>query len=126
MEASAAKHYQRAIAIYPNAWTIQLDYADKLRERHHCDAAIPYYEQVLKLTPQQSGPRASEIACLVYLGHYAKASQEALLGGSYGAQTGTFGLYRHIADSALRVNAPPLTVTLPPQIDSMPTPLQRP
>ncbi|MES1259500.1 MAG: glycosyltransferase family 39 protein [Gemmatimonadota bacterium] len=126
MEGSAAKQYQMAIEIYPYAWPLLLDYADKLRERNHCDAAIKYYKMVLKLTPQQGGPRASEIACLVYTGKYAEAVSEARIGGGYGIQTGTFGLYKQIADSALRVNAPAGTVILPPPIDSLPTALKKP
>ena len=120
-EREAVRHYLRAIELYPNAWPLLLDYADKLRERGHCDAALKYYRMVLVLTPQQSGPRASEVACLIYTGDYAKASREARIGGGYGIQTGTFGLYRQIADSALRVNAPIGSVVLPPPIDSLPT-----
>lgn len=120
MQGSAEKHYLRAIEIFPNAWPLLLDFADKLRTHGHCDAALPYYYKVLALTPQQSGPRASEIACLVYLGDYAKASSEALLGGSYGIQNGTFSMYRHIADSARAANAPPKTVTLPAPLDTVP------
>lgn len=122
MERTGERHYQRAIALYPHAWPLLLDYADKLRERGHCDAALMYYKQVLALTPQQSGPRASEVACLVYTGNYALAVKEARLGGGYGIQTGTFGVYRQIADSALRVHAPPGSVVLPPPIDSLPAP----
>jgi len=120
-EREAVGHYLRAIELYPKAWPLLLDYADKLRERGHCDAALKYYRMVLELTPQQSGPRASEVACLIYTGDYAKASREARIGGGYGIQTGTFGLYGHIADSALKANAPIGTVVLPPPIDSLPT-----
>lgn len=122
MERTAERHYQKAIALYPHAWPLLLEYADKLRERGHCNAALLYYKQVLALTPQQSGPRASEIACLVYTGNYALAVREARIGGGYGIQTGTFGLYKQIADSALRANAPTGSVVLPPPIDSLPTP----
>ena len=121
MEGSAERHYQKAIAMYPNAWPLLLDYADKLRERGRCDAALAYYKKVLALTPQQSGPRASEVACLIYTGKYAEAVREARIGGGYGIQTGTFGLYGHIADSALKVNAPIGSVKLPPPIDSLPS-----
>lgn len=122
MERSAERHYQKAIALYPNAWPLLLDYADNLRKRGRCDAALRYYRQVLALTPQQSGPRASEVACLVYTGNYALAAREARVGGGYGIQTGTFGLYAQIADSALRAHAPIGSVVLPPPIDSLPTP----
>jgi hypothetical protein len=126
MERSAEHYYQRAIEIYPHAWPLLLEYADKLRERGHCDAALMYYPRVLALTPQQSGPRASEVACLVYTGQYADAAREARIGAGYGIQTGTFGLYRRIADSALRVHAPIGSVVLPPPIDSLPTPTKKP
>jgi protein O-mannosyl-transferase len=120
MAGSGERHYQLAIALYPHAWPLLLDYADKLREHGRCDAALIYYNQVLALTPQQSGPRASEIACLIYLGHYAEAVREARVGSGYGIQTGTLALYRRIADSALKVNAPIGSVQLPPPIDSLP------
>jgi hypothetical protein len=122
MERSAERRYQAAIALYPNAWPPLLDYADKLRERGHCYAALPYYRKVLAFTPQQGGVRASEVACLVNVGDYAEAVREARVGGGYGIQTGTFGLYAQIADSARRVNAPIGSVRLPPPIDSVPTP----
>ena len=120
-EREAVRHYLRAIEIYPKAWPLLLDYADKLRERGHCETALRYYKMVLDLTPQQSGPRASEVACLIYTGDYAKASREARIGRGYGIQTGTLGLYGRIADSALKVNAPIGSVSLPPPIDSLPT-----
>jgi len=122
MERSGERHYQRAIALYPSAWPPMLDYADLLRRRGHCDAALVYYRRVLAITPQQSGVRASEVACLAYTGKYALAASEARLGGGYGVQTGTFGVYRQIADSALRVHAPPGSIVLPPPIDTLPTP----
>ena len=117
MEHSAELHYKNAIRLYSKAWPLFLELADKLRERGRCEAALYYYGQALLLTPNQSGPRASEVACLVYLGEYTKAASEARLGAGYGVQTGTFGLYAHIADSAARVHAPPRTVVLPPPID---------
>ncbi len=126
MAGSGERHYQKAIALYPHAWPLLLDYADKLRELGRCDAALIYYNQVLALTPQQSGPRASEIACLIYTGNYALAVKEARVGSGYGIQTGTLGMYGRIADSALRVHAPIGSVVLPPPIDSLPTPTQRP
>jgi hypothetical protein len=118
MEHSAELRYQRAMTLFPKAWPLYLDLADKLRERGKCEPALHYYREVLLLTPSQSGPRASEVACLVYLGYYTKAASEARLGAGYGVQTGTFGLYAHIADSAARVHAPPRTVVLPPPIDA--------
>lgn len=120
MQGSAEKHYQRALELYPDAWPLLLDYADKLREHGRCDAAMLYYKKVLALTPQQSGPRASEVACLVYLGDYVRAAEEARLGAGYGIQTGTFGLYAHVADSAAKAHAPVGSVVLPPPIDTIP------
>ena len=122
MERSAEAYYQRAMQLFPRAWPLYLELADKLRERGHCDAALRYYREVLLLTPNQSGPRASEVACLVYIGAYTRAASEARLGAGYGVQTGTFGLYAHIADSAASVHAPPHSVTLPPPIDAVPQP----
>jgi hypothetical protein len=126
MQGSGERHYQKAIALYPHAWPLLLDYADKLRELGRCDAALIYYNQVLALTPQQSGPRASEIACLIYTGNYALAVKEARVGSGYGIQTGTLGIYGRIADSALKAHAPIGSVVLPPPIDTLPTPARRP
>src|ERR1019366_6822792 len=114
MERSAEHHYQEAIRLYPHAWPLLLEYADKLRERGHCEAALHYYAQVLALTPQQAGPRSSEVACLVYTGDYASAVREARLGAGYGVQTGTFGVYLEIAERALQSHAPIGSVILPP------------
>ncbi|MGH7583036.1 MAG: hypothetical protein ACREL5_07425, partial [Gemmatimonadales bacterium] len=120
MKGTAEKHYKIAMELFPEAWPLYLDLADKYRGAGLCTPALKYYKQVLLLTPGQSGARASEVACLLYLGDYAEAAAEARIGVSFGMQTKSLELYARIADSAARVHAAPHTVNLPPPVDSMP------
>jgi hypothetical protein len=118
-EREGVKRYEMAMHLFPKAWPVYLEVADQLRRRGHCEPAVRYYRQVLALTPGQSGPRASEIACLLYLGDYRAAAFEARLGIGYGMDASTFGVYVRIADSAARVNAPPRSVNLPSSVDNI-------
>ncbi len=54
------RHYQRAIELYPHAWLLLLEYADKLRERGQmCEpAALKYYRMVLVPLRRNSRGRA--------------------------------------------------------------------
>jgi hypothetical protein len=117
---SAEYHYRRSLELFPRAWPIYLDYADKLREAGQCDPAVKLYYRLLLYNPSHSAARASLVGCLVYLGDYVAAAREARLGVSYGYQPKSFALYAQIADSAAQVKAPPGSIQLPPPVDTMP------
>jgi hypothetical protein len=76
---------------------------------------LPYYRHALAVHPNFLNWRASFVACLLHLGKYQEAKSVALLGGTYDHQVETWRRIRHTADSALRVGAPPgsVTITLP-------------
>jgi tetratricopeptide (TPR) repeat protein len=118
LERAAEYHYKRSMELFPKAWATYLEFADKLRQAGNCPAAVHYYQEVLLKTPVLSGPRASEVACLVYMGAYTHAAAEARLGISYGGHVATFAMYAHVADSAEAVHAPPKSVRLPDPVDS--------
>lgn len=122
MKREAEYHYRRAMSLYPAAWTVYLDLADKYRLGGKCAPASTLYRKVLQITPDHAGARASLIACQVYEGDYLAAGREARIGLSYGNQVKSFQLYRRVADSAAMVGAPPRSVVLPPPPDSIKTP----
>ena len=122
MERSAEVEYRRAIQLFPKGIPVYIDLADKYRVAGHCDPAIREYQDVLRMLPGHISVRASEVACLLYLGRYREAAAEARLGASYGVQGKTLALYAEIADSAARVHAPLHSINLPPPVDSVPAP----
>ncbi len=122
MERSAEIEYRRAIRLFPKGIPVYIDLADKYRVAGHCDPAIREYQEVLRMVPGNITARASEVACLLYLGRYREAAAEARLGASFGVQNKTLALYAEIADSANRVHAPLHSINLPPPVDSIPTP----
>jgi hypothetical protein len=120
MEGSAEKEYRRAIQLYPEGVPVSIDLGDKYRVAGHCEPAIREYQAVLRKLPNHISVRASEVACLLYLGRYREAAAEARLGASYGYQPKSLALYAEIADSAERVHAPLHSINLPPPVDSVP------
>lgn len=121
-EQSAEEHYRRAMQLYPPAWPVALDLADKYRLHGSCFPAIKLYHAVLSLTPDHAAARASLVACLLYIADYPAAAREARLGESYGRQPKTFALYARVADSAAAAHAPEHTVKLPPPVAGDSTP----
>lgn len=117
-ERSAEYHYREAMRLYPPAWPVDLDLADKYRQAGDCYAADRLYAHVLTVQPAHVGARGSFVACLMYIGDYVDAAAQARLGASFGHATGTFASYAQIADSAARAHAPPHSVQLPPPPDS--------
>ena len=120
MERSAEIEYRRAIQLYPKGIPVYIDLADKYRSAGHCDPAIRWYKEVLRMLPGHISVRASEVACLLYLGRYDEAAAEARIGASWDVQRKSLVLYAEIADSAARVHAPPHSINLPPPVDSAP------
>jgi tetratricopeptide (TPR) repeat protein len=110
----AEMQYKESLRLFQKAWTIWLNFADRLREHGRCDAALYYYGRALQLAPNHLGARASEVACLIDMGDYRKAAAEARQGAGYSSRSGALGVYAHIADSAWQAHAPPHTVRLPP------------
>lgn len=104
----AETEYRLAIALAPRReWRVYLDYANKLRAKGFCYPAVPLYQAALEGQHNDMSSRASLIACLLRLGRYREARAESRLGISYGWKVETWQLLRDMADSALRVNAPP-------------------
>jgi hypothetical protein len=116
---SAEVYYRRSMEIFPPAWPVPLDLADKYRLAGDCYPAVHLYQRVLVLDPYHTAARASLITCLVKIGDYATASREARIGEDYGRQPRSFAVYGAVADSAARVHAAPGTVRLPPPVDSI-------
>ncbi|MGH7594318.1 MAG: tetratricopeptide repeat protein, partial [Gemmatimonadales bacterium] len=120
MERSAEVEYRRAIQLFPKGIPVYNDLADKYRVAGHCEPAIREYQEILRMVPGHISARASEVACLLYLGRYREAAAEARIGASWGVQTKSLVLYAEIADSAARVHAPLHSINLPPPVDSAP------
>lgn len=115
---SAEFHYRRSMELFPAAWVVTRDLADKYRESGQCEPAVRLYRQLLRLSPENVAGRGALIACLFHLGEYAAAGREARIGVEFGYQPKTFALYATVADSALRIGAPAGTISAPPPVDS--------
>lgn len=111
-ERAAVTEFNLAIALYPRAWWIRNELANRFRERGECYPALELYAESLRIEPDQPGARASRIACFLHLGHYEEAIAEAELAIEVGRAVEDFIEYRAVADSARRAGAPPNTVRL--------------
>jgi hypothetical protein len=111
---SAERHYRRAMELYPGAWPLYLDLADKYRLAGNCWPAIELYRHLLRLNPAHTAGRGSLIACLVHVGEYQEAADVARIGIEFGRQDDDFRRYLLVADSARDAAAPAGTVRLPP------------
>ncbi len=111
-EPLSIQHYYTAMALYPLGWWVRNDLADKLRLRGNCPPALELYEQSLEIESDQSGARASRIACFLYLGRYEAAREEAHAALRRGKDLADFHGFLAVVDSAVRVKAPPGTVHL--------------
>ncbi len=113
-EGRAEGEYRLAIALAPpKVSTVYLEYANKLRLRGFCYAAAKLYRQSLAIDPDNLAVRASLTACLIHLGEYAEALLNTRIGISYGRRLDTWRALRQTADSALRIGAPPGSVSVP-------------
>jgi hypothetical protein len=116
LEGRAEREYRLAIANSPpKLMQVGVDYANRLRIKGLCYPALPYYRAGLEVHPNFLAWRASFVACLLHEGKYQEARTVALLGATYEYQVESWRRIRHTADSALRVGAPPgsVTITLP-------------
>ncbi len=111
-KADAEWHYHRAMALYPGAWPLYLDLADKYRLDGQCWPAIKLYRLLLQLNPYHGAGRGSLVACLVYVGMYQDAAKVAREGVEYQIEEELLTKYAATADSAERVGAPAGTVRL--------------
>lgn len=112
LESLSIRHYHTAMALYPPAWWVRNDLADKFRLRGECHPALELYEQSLQIETDQSGARASRIACFLHLGQYEAAREEAFEALRRGKDIEDFEGFLAVADSAVRVAAPPGSVQL--------------
>jgi hypothetical protein len=109
----AEEEYRLAIHFAPPHITRPaISYANKLRLKGHCYPAADLYRRALRARPEFSSTRAGLIACLLHFGAYREAMFHARMGASYEWSRPFFQRALGVADSALRVAAPPGTVTI--------------
>jgi hypothetical protein len=109
----AEQEYRLAIQFAPSHITRPaISYANKLRLKGHCHPAADLYRTALRARPEFSSSRAGLIACLMHIGAYQEAKFHARMGASYEWSRPFFQRALGVADSALRVAAPPGTVEI--------------
>jgi protein O-mannosyl-transferase len=111
-EGGSVSSFHTAMALYPPAWWVRNELANRFRLRGDCYPALELYDRSLEIEPNQPATRASRIACLVYLGRYEEAIQAAEEGVALGTDVEDFRIYRATADSARRAGAPPGSVQM--------------
>jgi hypothetical protein len=109
---TAEANYRAAILLYPRGFSIYRDLGDRYRLAGDCKPAMDLYEKALAMEPRLADVRSSLIACLLYVGDYRKTIVQTRLGAAYGFEVENFQQWRHTADSAIAVNAPPKTIRI--------------
>ncbi|HEU5218328.1 MAG TPA: hypothetical protein VFU23_06705 [Gemmatimonadales bacterium] len=118
-DGKAEQEYRLSIALAPpNVSTVFLAYANRLRLKGHCYPAAELYRRSLAIAPAVQPVRASLVACLIDLGKYQEALQEAAIGLASGDEPATWRWLQQAADSALKAGAPAGSVHLTPPSDS--------
>jgi hypothetical protein len=109
---------RRAIALRPRNIEARTVLADAYRVTGFCEPALAIYRGVIADYPDLPHHRIGYIACAMWLGEYAAARRAAIGGAGSPLDNRHFrGLVR-LADSAIRVQAPPRSVRLPAIIAS--------
>ncbi len=109
----AIHQYVVATQLWDRAWGPWFQLADWLRKKGDCAGAIPAYRKVLELEPTVVPAQATLVTCLMWEGDYREAHDWALKGVGSKYYSSIFRAWLHTADSAIRVDAPPHTVTFP-------------
>jgi hypothetical protein len=113
MERMAEVEYRLAIRYAPKQLTRpSMSYAHRLRSRGFCYPAAALYRKALEVYPSFLAAQAGLIACALDLGLYREAALNARLAISMDWERPAFQIALAVADSALRVGAPPGTVRL--------------
>lgn len=113
MERMAEVEYRLAIRYAPKQLTRpSMSYAHRLRSRGFCYPAAALYRKALEVYPSFLAAQAGLIACALDLGRYREAALNARLAISMDWERPAFQIALAVADSALRVGAPPGTVRL--------------
>lgn len=108
----AEEHYREAITLWPRGFGMLTELGDLYRENDMCEPAAFMYQQSLKIAPARSDSRLSLAVCLLWLGHYDAALRQARLGRAWGVSDEYYAQAIKVADSALKVGAPPRTVRM--------------
>ncbi len=101
-----------SLKLYSGSGIVWFLLADSYRDAGRCAEAIPAYEGGLRIQ-RYDHPLAGLAACLMWEGQYARGREIALEGIRIGEDTLLFRTWLHLADSGLRVNAPPHTMRFP-------------
>lgn len=111
------RHALRAVELYPMAFQMRAELADRYREMGLCEPAAASYRVAIRIVPGRSDIRASLVACLLWLGRYSEARGVSRIGRAFEADDDVFVNYMALADSAEAVHAPAQSVraSLPPR-----------
>ena len=109
---TAEGNYRAALLLYPKGLAVYADLGDKYRLSGKCEPAIEVYRKALAIEPRLSQVRSSLVACLMYLGDYRGVIVQTRLGAAYGAEVANYQRWRHTADSAIAVGAPPKSIQI--------------
>lgn len=101
---------KRAAQLNPTSAIPLEELAQIYRKYDRCEAAIPLYGRVLKSITSRRPSRAGLVTCALWIGDYELARATAIKGAGW--HNVTFRTLTRIADSAIRVQAPPKSVTV--------------
>ncbi len=100
---------RRALELHTESGMVWFRLANSYRSEGRCEDAIPLYEGGLRVQ-RYDHPLTALTACLLWEGHYARGREIALEGIRIGENVPLFRAWLRLADSGLRVNAPPHTM----------------
>jgi hypothetical protein len=118
METGHRTEGERLLAAAHTAWPASPRPIQLLAFYHRlggrCAEAIPFLEESLRLDAADRWTRLPYVTCLLDVGRYGDAAAAARAGAGEDENGIALGRAALVADSALRVGAPPHTVRLPP------------
>ena len=98
--------YRRALALFPYDPNLSFNLAEQYRITDLCSAAVPLYKWTYALDPEFPLGHTEYSWCLLYVGRYAEAKQQALMAVQNGGELPRLHGMIHAADSAMAADTP--------------------
>ena len=100
--AQGEREWRVAIGLYPTYDGVKFDLAKSYSDNRMFAAAVPLYREVLRTTPERADARAKLVWCLLNVGEYGEARDQAIRGLEWGNSPNVFRILLGRAYKGLR------------------------